>query len=72
VELSYGSGVVTGISANVVNVTVADGSNNMLILGACSNVLVRNGGVPKVGTNVFWTGFKMTSNTHQVYSALFV
>lgn len=70
--LGSGNGVVKQISTNVITATLNDKSVVSLILGACSNVLVLNGLTPKLGTNIFWNGLKITSNTYQVYSALFI
>lgn len=70
--LSSNNGVVTRIAANVVYATISDKSSVVLILGACSNVLVARNTLPGVGQNVFWTGLKISSNTYQVHSALFV
>lgn len=70
--LASGNGVVSRISANVVYATLPGGSTAVLILGACSNVLVMEGQVPKIGSNIFWNGLKISTNTYQVYSALFV
>lgn len=70
--LTSGNGVVSRISANVVYATMSGGSTAILILGACSNVLVMEGQVPKIGSNIFWNGLKISSNTYQTYSALFV
>lgn len=70
--LASGNAVVTQISTNVVYATLSDKSTVVLILGACSNVLVLNNVTPKIGTNIFWNGLKVTSNTFQVYSALFI
>lgn len=70
--LSSSSGVVTRISANVIYATLGDQSNVVLILGACSSVLVAKDTLPKIGQNIFWTGLKINSDTYQVYSALFV
>lgn len=70
--LSSGSGTVTNIIANIIYARIADGSTAVLMLGACSNVLVTGDSVPTIGNNVLWNGFKLSSNTYQVYSALFI
>lgn len=70
--LSSSSGVVTRIAANVIYATLSDNSNVVLILGACSSVLVAKDTLPKIGQNIYWSGLKISSNTYQVYSALFV
>jgi len=70
--LASGNAVVSKISTNVVSATLGDKNPVNLILGACSNVLVLNSVVPKVGTNIFWNGLKVSPNTYQVYSALFI
>ena len=72
VELKSASGVVSSITANVMHVTTQNGDKDVLILGACSNILVLNAQVPRIGSNVFWNGRFITSNTYQVYSALFI
>lgn len=70
--LSSGNGVVNNISKNTVTVTLNNKSTFTLLLGACSNVLLLNSNVPKVGSNIFWNGLKISANTNQVYSCLFV
>lgn len=72
VELKSASGVVSSITANVMHVTTQSGEKDVLILGACSNILVLNAQIPRIGSNVFWNGRFITSNTYQVYSALFI
>ena len=72
VELKSASGVVSSITANVLHVTTQSGEQDVLILGACSNILVLNAQIPRIGSNVFWNGRFITSNTYQVYSALFI
>ena len=65
--------MVATIEANVIHVTVSNNDTpDVLILGACSNILILNSQLPRIGSNVFWNGRHITSNTYQVYSALFV
>jgi hypothetical protein len=70
--LTSGNAVVTQISTNVIYGSLSDKSSVVLVLGACSNVLVLNNVTPKVGSNIFWNGLKVNGNTYQVYSALFI
>ena len=70
--LTSSNGVVVSINANVIQVKIDGSTMFTLIFGACSNILVMNGNIPKIGQNVFWNGFKISSNTCQVYSGLFV
>jgi hypothetical protein len=72
VEINSSRGVVSSIEANVVQITGQNGEQQVLILGACTNILVLNNAIPSIGSNVFWNGRLVTSNTYQVYSALFI
>jgi len=68
--LASGAGVISSINSNLIQVSLKTGGSAVLTMGACSNILLLNVNVPKVGNNIYWRGLQLSSNTFQVYSAL--
>jgi hypothetical protein len=68
--LASGAGIISEIQSNIIHVSVKGGSPAILTMGACSNILLLNQNVPKVGNNIYWRGLQLPNNAFQVYSAL--
>lgn len=71
-SITTGSGVISGISQNIIQVKIPAGSVVSLQVGACTNIWLLNLSVPKIGSNIFWRGIKIVgfSSTYQVYNAV--
>lgn len=63
------SGVVKAIDTNLFTVALSNGTIVYLTLGACSNIMILNSLVPKVGNTIYWKGNQF-GNSYQVISAL--